>query len=378
MKDLHSFGPAGLAKVSRLASARAMNVQEGYMPTTPFEGSKAFDKLLNLSKEQNKKYAENRRFNTTEEHRLLSESTALSLRQSRVNIFTKKVLKAIDLCDRLDKALTRSDWRVLAAVTGWKDAQQSAPSLSTLASNPHGRAIYFDETFSRLQAIHADDEVDMYFITIVDTAWCQTGEATTFDTASMALRAKRALRDIGYHGMLILEIQGVLALREGRFMPHLHGFVWRRRGEGMEPKAALQRLRQRFTGIRQAKGVVMRRVESHLPKSLATRFFYNTKLPDTIKRFCPVKNLDTAFVSDPPGKLRTAAASDYSNLDALRISLILGQHTIDSTVFAAGEGTKVRKVASKVLTAKLDGLRLVAPTPSAKAVLSVIAKVLNG
>jgi hypothetical protein len=90
-----------------------------------------------------------------------------------------------------------------------------------------------------------------------------------------------------YHGILLLEVQAVIALREGRFMPHLHGIVWRRRGEGLEPLTAVKRLRQRFIGIGKAKGVVMRRVEQRLPKALATRFFYCAKLPDTMKRFCP-------------------------------------------------------------------------------------------
>ena len=347
------------------------------MPTTPFEGSKAFAEHLNIAIQQHKKYAENMRFNTTEEHRLLSEVKAKSLCKSRVKVFTKKVLKAVDFCNFGDTALTRSDWRVLAAVTGWHDVHQATPCLSLVASNPHGRSIYFEEMFAHLRAIHATVQMEVYFISIVDADWCQPEEATCFDTSSMETRAKRALRDIGYHGILMLEVQAVIALREGRFMPHLHGIVWRHQGEGLEPLDAVKRLRQRFIGIRQAKGVVMRRVEQRLPKALATRFFYCAKLPDTMKRFCPFKNLDTAFVSDPPGRLRTASASDYSNLDALRISLMLGQHTIDGTMFAVGEGTKVRKAASKMLKFKADDPKRSVSNPTSQAVQRLAAKLFS-
>lgn len=346
------------------------------MKTSHMNASIALTKLLELAKQQEKKYAENGRSKRTEEHRLLSEADAERLREARVKVFKEKVIKAVDLRDFGTSALTYSEKDTVAAMTGRSWNNRKSKQFSGLASNPYGRKVFFDEVYRRLKAIHAAPDRTMHYITIVDDKWCLPERATSFGASSMMLRAKRALRNIGYHGILILEIQAVICLREGRFMPHLHGLIWRKGKEGTRPREAVERLRKRFKGIRKAKGVVISPVPQRLPKSLTTRFFYSTKLPDTMKRFCPVKGSETAFVSDPPGTLRTASMGDYSNLDALRIAGMLAQYQIDETVFAVGEGTKVRKAASKALSAKIASLKRPPPDPSPRAVLSVITKLL--
>ena len=55
---------------------------------------------------------------------------------------------------------------------------------------------------------------------------------------------------------------------------------------------------------------------------------------------------------------------------------MLAQHQVDKTVFAVGEGTKVRKAASKILTAEMVSNRRQPDVPTPKKVLAVITKLL--
>lgn len=233
--------------------------------------------------------------------------------------------------------------------------------------------------FDALAQIHADPDVAMYFVTIVGDGWCLAEEAISFDTYSMMRRGKRALRDIGYHGILILEIQVLVGLKGTRFMPHLHGFIWPRSKDDMGPRLAAQHLNKRFEGVNKATGVTISLMPQHLPKSLVTRFHYVSKLPNEANSYCPVKGDPHALTTpiESLGRMKKAADRNYTNEDALRICAMLGQYQADEIVFAVGEGTKVRKAASKALTAAVNQMKRARPDPKPKAVLGVIEKLLS-
>lgn len=321
--------------------------------------------------------AEMRRSGCTQEHLLLSQPVARSRRESRMGNFTNKAFQAIDLCDFGDTALTRSEHEVVGAMLGRN--RQKTKLFSTLATNPLGRTFFFDAILGELAPIHADPGVAMYFATIVDADWLLPEGSLTFDTYSMMRRAKRALMDIGYHGLLILEIQVLMGVMGVRFMPHVHGVIWRRGANGMGPRKATQHLNKRFSGFRKATGVTISLMPQRWPKSLITRFHYATKLPFDANNYCPVKGDPNALTTleEPTGKMKKAAARNYANTDALRVCAMLGQYQIDETVFAVGEGTKIRKLASKALIAKLKAVKITSADTGPKAVVELIGKLLG-
>lgn len=112
---------------------------------------------------------------------------------------------------------------------------------------------------------------------------------------------------------------------------------------------------------------------------MITRFHYATKLPEDANGYCPVKGDPNALTTleEPKGKMKKAAMRNYSNADALRICAMLAQYQVDETVFAVGEGTKVRKVASKALTAMAKTQKVTSADASPKAVVKLISKVLG-
>lgn len=335
--------------------------------------SPAFTKFMNIGIQQEKNYALKRKNNVTEPHRLLGQKAATDLRQQRFDIFTIKVNKAIDdrkVRDRLNK---RERQIVLSTIGLSADERQN---YHPLASNPNVREIFFDEVYRELEPIFRDYQSKMYFATIVDAKWCLPKDAKSFDTKSMALRVKRALRDIGYHGLFILEVQVLTNLEGVYFMPHAHGFIWPKSEKSVGPRKAAQRLNMRFAGIGKAKGVTIAEMPMAMPRSLTTRFYYATKLPDNTSGYCPAKGEDNSIVPNK-GIIKKNSPENFSNKDALRIARVLAQFQIDDTIFAVGEGTKVRKAASKALTTKLHDMKVTTVGPSQKVVVNLFGKVLG-
>lgn len=348
------------------------------MPKHAKQGSKAFKQGQEYDFQLQKKTAEIRRSGGTQEHLLLSQPAARSLRESRVKIFTKKAFQAVQKNDFGTTSLKKGEHEIVGAILGMNRHRTNI--FSTLASNPFGRSVFFDAMFDALAPTHADPDVVMYFVTIVDADWCLAEAAISFDTYSMMRRGKRALLNIGYDGILILEIQALVGLKGIRFMPHMHGFIWRRGANGMGSRKAAQHLNKRFEGVRKATGVTISLMPQRFPKSLVTRFYYASKLPIDANSYCPVKGDPHALptLSEPTGRMKKAADQNYTNDDALSICAMLGQYQAGDIVFAVGEGTKVRNVASKALTEALNRLKGAAPDASPKAVRKVIRKLLSG
>lgn len=347
------------------------------MPKHEEQASNAFSRGIDHDFQLQKKTAKNRRSGNTKEHLLLDKPDARAIREYRVKAFTSKASRVIDWRDIGDTALTLNERKTVGAILGRSRRQKS--TFSSLASNPLGRSVFFDAMLEALAPIHADPDVTMFFATFVDEQWCLAKDALTFDTYSMMRRSKRALLDIGYHGLLILEIQVLVGLKGIGFMPHLHGFIWRRGKVGMGSKNAAKHLNKRFSGIRKATGVTLSLMPQRWPKSLITRFYYATKLPIDANSYIPIKGDPHTLVTlpEPMGKMKKAANQNHTNMAALRISAMLGQYEIDDTVFAVGEGTKVRKAASKALTAKLQKLKIKAPCPGPMAVRRLCSKALE-
>ena len=337
------------------------------------DASPAFTKFMNIGKQQQKNYALKRKKNVTEPHRLLGEKAATDLRQQRFDIFTIKVNKAIDDRKARDRLTARDREIVLSTIGLSADERQN---YHPLASNPNVREIFFDEVYRELEPIFRDYQSKMYFATIVDTKWCLPKDAKSFDTKSMALRVKRALRDIGYHGLFILEIQVLTNLEGVYFMPHAHGFIWPKSEKSLGPRLAQWKLNERFQGVSKAKGVTIADMPKSMPRSLTTRFYYATKLPDSTNGYCPAKGQDNSFVPNK-GKMKRNSPENFTDLDAYRIARILAQFQIDDTVFAVGEGTRIRKLASKALTAELKALKITTSGPSPKSVVKLFGKVLG-
>ena len=338
------------------------------MPTDSEQASSAFDRLTKLGKSSGKKHGLGARSNNTDETRLLDERRARKLRATRDKAFLRKCYTAVERRDCGSSKLHLVDRGTMRQVLGGTPAPQdrSPAAFSCLATNPHARAIFFDEVFAQLQRIRAEPNVKVYFATIVDRDWCLPKTAKSFDPTSMIRRTTEALRHIGWSGILFPEIQVITDLPSGRFWPHLHGFVWCRAGQGMKVKAVAALLNSRFGGIGDAKGAVLDLVSRRHANALATRFFYATKLPDTAKGYVLPDADGRALVNNPQGMLRHANEKNYTDFDALRIARILSQHEIDKSVVAVGEGTKVRKAASAKLTAKVVAMRtpLRDPTPA--------------
>lgn len=242
---------------------------------------------------------------------------------------------------------------------GWRDQRKLAivgiggsgqnRHVSDQATNPAGRDIFFNPMFQKLSEVHSDESVSMYFVTIVNQDWCLPKGAESFDREKMMRGAMRAMRDIGCEGLFFLEIQPVLNMRDIQYLPHLHGFVWYPNGKTpMGPKAVKAKLKKRFTALGTAKAVEMTKIRHDHPQALAQRFFYATKLPDTAKSFCPTL--------DGTGIFKKAASKNYSDREAARVLRLLAQFKLEETVFAVGDGCKIRKAGSKALDAAADRL----------------------
>jgi hypothetical protein len=349
------------------------------MTTDSEHAYSAFDRLSELGKRSRKNYGGKSRSNNTDETRLLDEPRARQLRATRDKGFLTKLWTAVERRDYGSSKLRYIERGDLRRAFGGSPDQRdrSVKAFSCLAANPHARAVFFDEAYARLQNIHAEPSVKMYFATIVDRAWCLPKDAQSFDPKSMMRRTTDALREIGWDGILFLEIQAVTDFPAGRFCAHLHGFVWRKPKQGMKVMAAKELLNRRFSGIGHAKGAVLALVPQRHPKALPTRFFYSTKLPYAAKAYVLPDANGCAFASNPEGKQRQANSKNYTDFDALRIAGILSQHQIDATAVAVGEGTKVRKAASAKLTAKVMAMRRPLPDPTPASCLAVISKLLR-
>jgi hypothetical protein len=186
-----------------------------------------------------------------------------------------------------------------------------------------------------------------------------------------------ALAEVGWNGLLFLEIQAVTNLGEVKFLAHLHGFVWRSGRKGMGLRSAGALLNKKFQGIGHAKGVTLGLMKKSFPSPLPTRFFYATKLPDIGKSFSPVQGSDCAFGLENRGRMKKAHFKNYTNLDALRIARILGQYQIDDTVLAVGEGCAIKAFATDALTAKVEDIGSLNPDPNPERVLKVFSKILR-
>lgn len=238
--------------------------------------------------------------------------------------------------------------------------------FSDHATNPDARGLFVKEVLTQLGLIQNRADVSMYFVTIIDLDWGLPRSATQFDATSMSNRVKRAMRDTGYDGILFLEFQLVLNLKAFRYLPHVHGFFWRASGSEKPASAATleKLLAPRFKGIDRAKPVDIVEIPHTLSpqnanKALAQRLLYATKFPSDAKSYTPAREDDNAFYPAGVSNMRKAWTRNYPNRDAVNILRLLSQFTIDQTVFAVGEGTKVRKAASKKLddTASRKGSR---------------------
>lgn len=349
------------------------------MPNTHADASPAFLKLVEQGKQASRKHALKSSSTNTDPERLLDEPRARALRHTRNTFFQGKCATGTAASDTKSNRLSPADHDTLRRVLGGGGYRKTATAkdFSCLASNPHGRAVFTDEAYARLQHIHAREDVQMYFATIVDKAWCLPRGTKSLDLTSIKRRTEEALRAIGWDGILFLEVQVVTNLAAGRFLAHLHGIVWKRRKCGLPPAKARELLNKRSVGVGRAKGADLRLMPRQHPKALPTRFFYATKLPDTAKTHVLPDANGCALVNSSQGRLKTAHANNYTNRDALRIARLLSQHEIDKTAIAIGEGTKVRKAASAKLTAKVTAMRRPLPDPTPARCQAVFSKILR-
>lgn len=323
-------------------------------------GSAAFIAMLNQAKQVEKKYGKVRKSGVTKEWRLLSEADARSLHRTRKTEYWNKCSDSIARGDYGDSALTPAERRTLSRITGNGRVRSRPPmrEFSSLASNPHARAIFYDEAYRLLKPIHAASETTMYFATLVDRRWLLPVTAKSLNLLSMIRRTVDALRTVGWDGIMFLEVQAVTNLRAGRFLAHFHGFMWRSGRQGTKACEVRKLFNARFGGIGKAAGLTLRLMPRRFPNALPTRFFYATKLPATGKS-CVVPYKDgCAFLADVTGRMKVAHPRNYSDRDALKILRFLSQHEVDRTVVAVGkEATRVRKGASKALTMAVTGGR---------------------
>lgn len=349
------------------------------MPNTHADASPAFRKLVDQRKRASKKHALKPSSAKTDPERLLDEPRARALRHTRNAFYLGKCATGAAASDTRSNRLSPADHNTLRRVLGGSGHRKaaSAKDFSCLASNPHCRSVFFDGAYTQLQHIHAREDVQMYFVTIVDKAWCLPRRTKSLDLTSIKRRTQEALRAIGWNGILFLEVQALTNYAAGQMLAHLHGFVWRNGKSGLPPAKACELLNKRFVGVGRAKGADLRLIPQQHPKALPTRFFYATKLPDTAKTYVLPDANGCAFVSAPQGRLKTAHASNYTNRAALRIACLLSQHEIDKIAFAVGEGAKVHKAASAKLTDKVMAMRRPLPDPTPASCLALFSKILR-
>lgn len=342
--------------------------------------SEAFQSMLKQKKLNDKKYRAQSHSRSTEEHRLLSEADARNLQQDRCSAFLAKCFDAIERLDCGASSLSRSERNLVISILGGSGAshRKTKQGLSPLASNINARNIFFGEVYAGLKQVFEDPETKLYFATLVDRKWLLPLNAQSLDLHSMTRRVKTALRDVGWEGILFVEIQTLTGMPAGHFLAHFHGFMWRADGSEETVKQVKTLFNKRFRGVGKAVGLDLQLVDPDTPKALPTRFFYATKLSETAKTYVKPDDAGLGLVTvDTPGKMKTAHEKNFTDLDALRIVRLLAQHEVDETTVAVGKrATKLRKAASKALKQEIEK-RNVASTPSRTRVRAFLSKLLR-
>lgn len=348
------------------------------METSHIDGSLAFQMHVAAASRQ-EHLIKQRSPNYTQEHLLLGEAEARELRFSRIATFGEKCWRAVESRDVGASVLSSAEHSMLRKVIGKGNTRKRPISrdISCLASNPYARGLLFDEVYECLKAVHAQPHVSMYFATIVHRDWLLPNSSKSFDLKMMRQQLEDTLAAIGWHSILFFEVQTITNMKDIKYLPHLHGFLWREKRAGFKVTEAKDFLNSRFRGLATAKGCTLSKIPKGAPLGLTTRFFYATKLPDTGKAFAPVEGSDHAFNTEVPGKLKTAHSQNYTDLDALRIVRLLAQHEVDDTVMAVGDGAKIREAASAKLTAMVEERRLLLPDPTPERVRTTLSKLLR-
>lgn len=317
------------------------------------------------------------RRNRTIEHKLFNESGARARRGARMTTFMKKCAGAVEWGDVRCSALVPAERKQLHKITGGAHLyhRSTNKNFSSLASNPYGRNVFFNEVYSGLKAVWAQPNRKMYFVTLIDRPWCLHRDAKSFDMNQMRDKVQELFEGTGWHGVLFLEVQMVTNLGDYKFLAHLHGFIWRKGRIGSGVQTMRDLLNQNVRGVGKSKGATLSLVD--LPNTLPTRYFYATKLPDEGKTYAPVKGYENSFILDRPGKMKVSHPRNYTDRDALRIARLLGQFEVEETVIAIGDGHDLRDKAVAKLVEAVEGVRGLHQNPSPASVVKLISKVLR-
>jgi hypothetical protein len=173
------------------------------------------------------------------------------------------------------------------------------------------------------------------------------------DIVKMKHKARRAIRDLGAHGIAAIDIHPLRHAKGGRqILAHVHSIIWWEKGKS-NPKRAAKSLQRRFPNSFGAKGIkittrkqaVAKRIAKgamvHAPSAnmtdddLAFLAAYMLKAPNMVKR----------LVCDPgcPEKSTMKTTADgYSDVVALHMARIWSYVTPYDAIFAIGDGKHPR------------------------------------
>lgn len=306
-----------------------------------------------------------------------AKSTNYPERQSYLKVCADRL---VDL-DHGKRKLSASDRKCLDQMTGGRHAgsRHKSDQFSTLAYNPYARDIFFGEVLARLHQLAKEHEGKLYFATLIDRTWHLNRRDKKLPLKSMMRRVKDTLRAIGWEGILWVEVQAVVNMGDRHLMPHFHGLLWKKDRKSLPLRRADARFNALFQGAGQARGIVLKPVLGDANAEITRMIRYATKYPDEAKSYIILNSGEGAFRSgeEAQGTMRNASSKNYSKKDRLRILRLFSQHEVEGIVLAVGKGTRIRKAASKKLTAYARQIRKLRPNPQPDAVVRILSSLLR-
>jgi len=126
-----------------------------------------------------------------------------------------------------------------------------------------------------------------YSVTMIKEEWFTARRKPVFDVEAMTMQVKAALDDIGFEGLLFIEVQGMRSQTADLHF-HVHGVIAPKRKGALSETKSRVRLERLFPKVNGAKGVVMRRCEA--PADVEHFLMYSAKSPHSIKRLYKAKD----------------------------------------------------------------------------------------
>ncbi|QXI66102.1 hypothetical protein CP157_03894 (plasmid) [Paracoccus marcusii] len=209
---------------------------------------------------------------------------------------------------------------------------------------------------------------EAFTLTLIRSEWRRSRKLPMMNITSMTHIVKKALDDIGFEGLLMIEVQGMRNQAKGLHF-HVHGVISPKREGALTEKKARARLSKLFPSVDGAKGVVMKPCKN--AADVEHFLMYSAKSPDKVKR------IYTDAASSSPTRIREGRQG-YSSVFALDLLTVRSRLSLPTLIIAHGKRFKRMKTEIKAGTeARLEAWGVTRVKNDQKKSAAVWRRILN-